>query len=342
MRFLRKRQALLGIPLAVATISQGTAIARSPLPLSPRSDQERAVLDCGASRLLKRKKAHWNNRARQLSAALRNAIRIAARTAERELSTAPVPPVGEAFARLGEEEARLLLQAYNAGPYALLRYRGKVPFRETRHYVPKVQRFYAENLSDTPFETHIQAASAKYGLDPQYVRAIMKAESGFRTRCVSSAGARGLMQVMPCVWSEIRKRYALPWVYHKDVFDPEKNIEVACAYLAWLKYEFLPTHFRDFDAGRPKPAALVKDTALQPRKQRIVVAGIPKQGRALPPADQALVGLLDSSEVISCLRRAGPLDSVESARRAIEQVVSAARTDIQKLAQAFGQRTQQG
>lgn len=157
------------------------------------------------------------------------------------------------------DEARLWLQAFNAGPYALLRYKGTVPYRETRNYIPRVMKNYQRDLSKTPYEKYIVKSANKYGLDPQMIRAIMKTESDFRNKTVSHAGARGLMQVMPVVWSEIKKKYGLDWNYSKDVFEPEKNIEVACAYLAWLKYDFLPRHFEVFDADPKAPTILVRD-----------------------------------------------------------------------------------
>jgi soluble lytic murein transglycosylase-like protein len=42
---------------------------------------------------------------------------------------------------------------------------------------------------------HYEATRA--GLDPQLVLGLMQVESGFRKYAVSSAGARGYMQVMP-------------------------------------------------------------------------------------------------------------------------------------------------
>lgn len=157
------------------------------------------------------------------------------------------------------DEARLWLQAFNAGPYALLRYKGTVPYRETRNYIPRVMKNYQRDLSNTPYEKYIVKSANKYGLDPQMIRAIMKTESDFRNKTVSHAGARGLMQVMPIVWSDVKKKYGLDWNYSKDVFEPEKNIEVACAYLAWLRYDFLPRHFEAFDANPNAPTILVRD-----------------------------------------------------------------------------------
>ncbi len=170
---------------------------------------------------------------------------------------------------LSKDAIRMWMESYNAGPYALLRYRGRVPYRETRNYTPKVMRYYAQDLSANPYDELIVKTARKYWLDPQLIRAIMKTESDFRPRITSGAGARGLMQVMPAVWREIRARYDLDWQYHRDVWEPERNIEVACAYLAWLRYDFLPRHFDEFDADPVAPPRMVREVASRATKPRI-------------------------------------------------------------------------
>lgn len=49
----------------------------------------------------------------------------------------------------------------------------------------------------TPYAAEIDAAAAKYGLDPALLRGLVKQESGFNPAITSSAGAVGLTQLMP-------------------------------------------------------------------------------------------------------------------------------------------------
>ena len=64
-------------------------------------------------------------------------------------------------------------------------------------------------------ESIFAKASQKYGVPENLLKAVAKAESDFQADCVSSAGASGIMQLMP----ETAKEYGIT-----DIFDPEQNI----------------------------------------------------------------------------------------------------------------------
>ncbi|EEE36655.1 transglycosylase, Slt family [Rhodobacteraceae bacterium KLH11] len=66
-------------------------------------------------------------------------------------------------------------------------------------------------------------------VSPALVLAVISVESAGKTQAVSSAGARGLMQLMPAT----AERFGVA-----DSFKPEQNIEGGVRYLNWLMEEF--------------------------------------------------------------------------------------------------------
>ena len=56
---------------------------------------------------------------------------------------------------------------------------------------------YGEDVSKEEINGLIEKYSDKNGLDPDFVRAVVKQESGFNERATSRCGAAGLMQLMP-------------------------------------------------------------------------------------------------------------------------------------------------
>jgi soluble lytic murein transglycosylase-like protein len=75
------------------------------------------------------------------------------------------------------------------------------------------------------YEELIREAAARHNLSPDLVRAVIRAESGFNPRAVSSKGAMGLMQLMPATARELGV---------SDPFHPGQNIRGGVAYLARL------------------------------------------------------------------------------------------------------------
>ena len=79
------------------------------------------------------------------------------------------------------------------------------------------------------FHPIILQAANRHQIDPDLVRAIIMAESGYNPKAISKKGARGLMQLMP------RTAEALGV---EDVFDPEHNINGGVKYFKQLLIQF--------------------------------------------------------------------------------------------------------
>jgi soluble lytic murein transglycosylase-like protein len=75
------------------------------------------------------------------------------------------------------------------------------------------------------FDHHIEAAAALHQLNPNLVKAVIKAESEFDRWAVSSKGAQGLMQLMPYT----ARRFGV-----LDPFDARENIFAGTQYLRIL------------------------------------------------------------------------------------------------------------
>ena len=75
----------------------------------------------------------------------------------------------------------------------------------------------------------VQKYAAAHGLEPALVKAVIKTESDGNPRCVSRAGAMGLMQLMPANVKEAGI---------SDPFDPEQNISAGTKQLAGLLSQF--------------------------------------------------------------------------------------------------------
>lgn len=115
----------------------------------------------------------------------------------------------------------------------------------------------------------VRQAAERNAIPAMWVRAVLQAESAGDAHAVSSAGAMGLMQLMPGTWQEVRRTLNLG----ADPFDPHDNIAAGAAYLRWLHdrygdggflaaYNAGPGRYDDHLAtGRPLPAETISYVA---------------------------------------------------------------------------------
>lgn len=112
-----------------------------------------------------------------------------------------------------------------------------------------------------PYAAHIAEASRRFAVPAAWIRAVIRKESAGDARAVSSAGALGLMQIMPGTWEELRAR----WPLGQDPFDPRDNILAGTAYLREMHdrfgspgflaaYNAGPARYEGDLAGHPLPA----------------------------------------------------------------------------------------
>jgi soluble lytic murein transglycosylase-like protein len=110
------------------------------------------------------------------------------------------------------------------------------------------------------WQSYIREASQRFGIPEAWIRAVMRAESAGLTMfdgkpITSSAGAMGLMQLMPDTWREMRERFKL----RADPYDPRDNIAAGAAYLRQMydRYGY-PNLFAAYHAGPGRFDAYLK------------------------------------------------------------------------------------
>ncbi|QDL93181.1 lytic transglycosylase domain-containing protein [Paroceanicella profunda] len=98
-----------------------------------------------------------------------------------------------------------------------------------------------------PYAAQVTEASQRFGIPTTWIMAVMRAESAGDLRAVSSAGAMGLMQVMPDTWAGLRIRHGLG----RDPFEPRDNILAGTAYLRemWDRYGNVAAMLAAYNAG---------------------------------------------------------------------------------------------
>lgn len=85
----------------------------------------------------------------------------------------------------------------------------------------------------TRYSNYINKYSSEYNVPKDMVASVINIESGYDSNAISSAGACGLMQIMPSTAFDMASRLKID-ISYDDLFDPEINIQLGCYYLRYL------------------------------------------------------------------------------------------------------------
>ena len=114
------------------------------------------------------------------------------------------------------------------------------------------KRNILKNLYPLKYSTYVEKYCEEYNLEKSLVYGIIKTESNFNEKAVSSAGALGLMQITPdtfdwALFKDKNKEYTLEHIYEPDI-----NIKYGCYIFRLFLDEFQveETAVAAYNAGR--------------------------------------------------------------------------------------------
>lgn len=138
------------------------------------------------------------------------------------------------------------------------------------------------------WRTSIEEASRRFGISPDWIAAVMQAESAGLTQwngrpITSHAGAMGLMQVMPDTYTAMRLAHHLG----ADPYDPHDNILAGAAYLRAMydRYGY-PGFFAAYNAGPARYERHLRDGEPLPDETRFYIAQLARTPAtpSIPPS----------------------------------------------------------
>lgn len=100
--------------------------------------------------------------------------------------------------------------------------------------LPVVGRAFYPFYYRPTIETHAKT----FGLDPLFVAAVIRQESGFRPKAKSPVGAVGLMQLMPKTGTWAAEQLGIKNFQVSQLEDPDMNVRLGCWYLRYLFAQF--------------------------------------------------------------------------------------------------------
>jgi soluble lytic murein transglycosylase len=130
-------------------------------------------------------------------------------------------------------------------------------------------------LYPRPFDTEVDSAARQAKLSPELVYGIVRQESLYRADAVSSAGARGLMQLTPDTARRTARQLKRASPALTDLFDPATNTSLGAAHVRELLDRFdnqVPVALAGYNAG---PNAVTRWLPSKPVDADVWIENIP-------------------------------------------------------------------
>ncbi len=116
-------------------------------------------------------------------------------------------------------------------------------------------------LYPLPARAYIESLAREHDLDPALLYALIRQESHFATAATSTAGARGLMQLIPATGRYVARSMGLSLTDEADIYQPTLNLRLGTYFLATLVKRFegnVPVALAGYNAGPGNAAYWVK------------------------------------------------------------------------------------
>lgn len=130
-------------------------------------------------------------------------------------------------------------------------------------------------LYPRPYDADVKTAVASSGLPPELVYGVLRQESLYRPDAVSSAGAVGLLQMLPETARRTARRAQHPVPRPADLLDPAINVRLGAAHLKELIDQFggqVPLALAGYNAG---PGAALRWLPERPIDTDVWIENIP-------------------------------------------------------------------
>lgn len=127
---------------------------------------------------------------------------------------------------------------------------------------PNIKQLIIKRMYPMTYSEYVYKYSEENNIDPLLTFAIIKAESNFNSKVVSSSNAMGLMQLMESTAEEIMQKDIQEDFNKEMLFNPEDNIKIGIAYFAKLLQKYdgsIPIALTAYNAGIGKVDSWIKD-----------------------------------------------------------------------------------